>query len=70
MQLILVIGDKLTEVYEDSIIEIAGHFGLPYVNFVGESAKLPKCATVHPDAVGQRYIAQKIFSTCKDYLIR
>lgn len=70
VQLILVIGDKLTEVYEDSIIEIAGHFGLPYVNFVGESAKLPKCATVHPDAVGQQYIAQKIFSTCKDYLTR
>ena len=68
VQLILVIGDRLTEVYADSIMEIAAHFDLPYVNFIGDGDRLPKCKTVHPDAVGQRYLAEKIYSTCRNYL--
>lgn len=68
VQLILVIGDRLTEVYADSIMEIAAHFDLPYVNFIGDGDRLPKCATVHPDAVGQKYLAEKIYSTCRNYL--
>lgn len=66
VQLILIIGDKLTSGYEESVKTIAGHFGLPYVNFVGED--IPKCSGSHPTAPGHDQMASKIWNTCKDYL--
>lgn len=66
VQLILLIGDTLTSGYENSIIEIARHFGLPYVDFVG--ASIPKCKGSHPTAQGMSIMAERIYNTCKDYL--
>lgn len=66
VQLILLIGDTLTSGYENSIIEIARHFGLPYVDFVGVS--IPKCKGSHPTAQGMSIMAERIYNTCKDYL--
>lgn len=66
VQLILIIGDKLTSGYEESVKTIAGHFGLPYVNFVGDD--IPKCSGSHPTAPGHDQMASKIWNTCKDYL--
>lgn len=67
VQLILLIGDTLTSGYENSIIEIARHFGLPYVDFVGVS--IPKCKGSHPTAQGMSIMAERIYNTCKDYLL-
>ena len=66
VQLILLIGDTLTSGYENSILEIARHFGLPYVDFVG--ASIPKCKGSHPTAQGMSIMAERIYNTCKDYL--
>ena len=66
VQLILLIGDTLTSGYENSIIEIARHFGLPYVDFVGVT--IPKCKGSHPTAQGMSIMAERIYNTCKDYL--
>ena len=66
VQLILIIGDTLTSGYETSIIEIAKHYGLPYIDFVGVS--VPKCKGSHPTEPGFEIMAQKIYDSCKDYL--
>lgn len=66
VQLILIIGDRLSSDYEDSIKEIAQHFGLPYVDFVGDD--IPKCSGSHPTAQGHAQMASKIWSTCRKYL--
>lgn len=66
VQLILLIGDTLNPDYQQSIISIARHFNIPYVDFVGD--KLPKARGSHPNAEGHRMMADKIYSTCKDYL--
>lgn len=47
VQLILVIGDTLKPDYEKSIIDIAMHFKIPYVNLVGKD--IPKCKSCHPN---------------------
>ena len=65
VQIIIVIGDRLAE-YEAPTIEIANHFGLPYVDFVGDD--IEKCKGSHPTAQGFDFMAQKIYNTCKDYL--
>ena len=66
VQLILIIGDRLSTNYESSTIEIARHFGLPYVNFVGDD--IAKCKGSHPNAPAFDQMAAKIYETCKDYL--
>lgn len=66
VRLILIIGDRLTSDYENSIITIANHFHLPYVNFVGMD--IPKCAGSHPNASGHQRMADEIYGQCKDYL--
>lgn len=66
VQIILIIGDYLTTDYEQSILEIAKHFGLPYVNFVG--VQVDKCASSHPTSPAFDMMARTIYETCKDYL--
>lgn len=66
VQLILIIGPSLTKDYEESIIAVADHFNLPYVNFVGD--EIDMCNGVHPSAVGHRQMADKIFQLCAEYL--
>ena len=66
VQLIIVIGDMLTTGYETSVIEIAKHFDIPYVNFVGDSVE--KCSGSHPTSPAFDQMAKKIYETCKDYL--
>ena len=66
VQLIIVIGDMLTTDYETSVIEIAKHFEIPYVNFVGD--KVEKCSGSHPTSPAFDQMAKKIYETCKDYL--
>lgn len=66
VQIIIIIGDTLTTDYENSTIQIANHYGLPYVNFVGVS--IPKCKGSHPTSPGFESMASIIYDTCKDYL--
>ena len=66
VQLILIIGDRLSKPYEEAAITVAEHFGLPYVNFVGD--EIEKCSGSHPTAGGFEVMAAKIYETCKDYL--
>lgn len=66
VQLVLIIGPSLKKDYEESIISIADHYNLPYVNFVGENIDM--CNGVHPSAVGHKQMADMIFETCKDIL--
>lgn len=66
VQLILIIGPSLTPDYEESIIAIADHLNLPYVNFVGD--EIDMCNGVHPSAVGHKQMADKIYALCRQYL--
>ena len=66
VQLILIIGDRLTTDYEKATIAIAEHFGLPYVNFVG--IPIDKCSGSHPTAPAFDKMAKMIYQQCIDYL--
>ena len=66
VQLVLVIGDRLTSGYETSILDIAEHFDLPCVNFVSDP--ISRIDSTHPDAKGHEQIARKIYDSCKDCL--
>lgn len=73
VQLILVVGDRLGDdaslKYDESIIAVAEHFGLPYVNLIPHrKTDIPTPDNCHPNAAGHAFIAQKIYETCKDYL--
>ena len=66
VQIIMLIGDRLTPDYEEANKTVAEHFGLPYVNFVGDS--IEKCSGSHPTSNAFKQMADKIYDTCKDYL--
>lgn len=66
VQIIIIIGDRLSSGYESSTIEIANHFGIPYVNFVGVT--VDKCKGSHPTYPAFDMMATRIYETCKDYL--
>jgi hypothetical protein len=66
VQIIIIVGDRLTPDYEQSTIAIAEHFGLPYVNFVGET--IDKCSGSHPNAPAFDKMAKMIYEQCIDYL--
>ena len=66
VQIIIIVGDRLTPDYEKSTIAIAEHFGLPYVNFVGET--IDKCSGSHPTAPAFDKMAKMIYEQCIDYL--
>ena len=66
VQLILIIGDMLSSDYEKSIVGIAAHYKIPYVNFVG--SQLPKSNGSHPNYSGMKIMANDIYAKCKDYL--
>lgn len=74
VQLIILVGDMLTTPYATANIEIAKHFGLPYVDFTkggtitNDTVNIPKSTGSHPDAKGMQYITDRIWETCKDYL--
>ena len=73
VQLILIVGDRLGAdpelKYDDSIIEIAKHFNLPYVDLTPHrKVDIPVPDNAHPDYKGHAFIAQKVYDTCKDYL--
>ena len=66
VQIIMLIGDRLTADYEAANKAVAEHFGLPYVNFVGDT--IEKCSGSHPTSPAFKQMADKIYDTCKDYL--
>lgn len=66
VQLIIIIGDRLSQPYEEAALTVAEHFGLPVVNFVGDD--IEKCSGSHPSAAGFQVMAEKIYNSCKDYL--
>ena len=66
VQIIIIIGDTLTPTYESSTLEIAKHFGIPYINFVGVT--VPKCSGSHPTEPGHEQMAKAIYDKCADYL--
>lgn len=66
VKIILIIGDRLSAPYAESAIAVAEHFGLPYVNFVGDS--IEKCSGSHPTAPAFEQMASKIYIVCEDYL--
>lgn len=81
VQIIIIVGDRLAYYeynnskpelnYATSAIEIAKHFGLPYVDFTNNGKSynsLPKSTGSHPNATGMQQMADKIYSTCIDYL--
>ena len=73
VQLILIVGDRLGAdkdlKYDDTIIEIAKHFDLPYVDLTPHrKVDIPVPDNCHPNYVGHAFIAQKVYDTCKDYL--
>ena len=69
-QLILIIGNSLSEPYAQAIINVAEHYDLPYVSFIGD--EIQACASdasgIHPNPVGHAFMAQKIYESCKEYL--
>ena len=65
VQIIIIVGDRL-DAYAQPTIEIARHFGLPYVSFT--DITIEKCAGSHPTSAGFDLMAKTIYNTCKDYL--
>ena len=69
-QIILIIGNTLSEPYAQAIINVAEHYDLPYVSFIGDD--IQACATdkdkIHPNPAGHAFMAQKIYESCKKYL--
>lgn len=65
-QLLIIVGDMLTEPYYTSTEAIADHFGIPYVSFTGVS--IPKVKGSHPDAAGMQTIASRSYAAFKQYL--
>lgn len=66
VQIIIIVGDRLTLDYERATVAIAEHFGLPYVNFVGVT--IDKCSGSHPTAPAFDKMASMIYEQCIDYL--
>ena len=66
VQIIIIVGDRLTLDYEWATVAIAEHFGLPYVNFVGVT--IDKCSGSHPTAPAFDKMASMIYEQCIDYL--
>ena len=66
VRLILIIGDTLTEDYANSIIDIARHYDLKFVNLIG--VPVDKCSGCHPSVLGHKQMADKIYEECKDIL--
>ena len=66
VQIIIIIGDCITASFESSIIEIANHFGIPYVDFVGVAVE--KCSGSHPTAPAFDMMAKTIHDKMADYL--
>lgn len=66
VQIIIIVGDMLTTDYATSTIEIAKHFNIPYVSFVG--VNVPKCSGSHPTYPAFGMMANTIYNQCKDYL--
>ena len=68
-QLILIIGNTLSEPYAQAIINVAEHYDLPYVSFIGDD--IPACVSdaskVHPNPAGHAFMAEKIFRECQKY---
>lgn len=68
-QLILIIGNSLSEPYAQAIINVAEHYDLPYVSFIGD--EIQACASddsgIHPNPVGHAFMAQKIYESCKEF---
>lgn len=71
VQIILIIGNSLSEPYARAIISVAEHYDLPYVSFIGD--EIEACATdnagIHPNPAGHAFMAKKIYESCKDYLL-
>lgn len=65
-QILIIIGDMLTEPYYTSVEAIADHFNIPYVSFTGYS--IPKCTGSHPNVAGMNTIATVTYNTFKQYL--
>ena len=65
-QLLIIVGDMLTEPYYTSTEAIADHFGIPYVSFTGVS--IPKCTGSHPNVSGMNTIASTTYNAFKEYL--
>lgn len=65
-QLLIIVGDMLTEPYYTSVEAIADHFGIPYVSFTGYN--IPKCTGSHPNPAGMDTIANVTYNTFKQYL--
>lgn len=72
VQIIFVIGDFRGVAsgadYEQSIIEVARHFDLPYVDFYQSGYNPPKFDGSHPGAAYFDEMARTICQTCADYL--
>ena len=63
--IICIIGDYAKGDYGESIKTIADHYGLPCVDFRGDS-KVTKCSGSHPNAAGMAHMAARIYAETKD----
>ena len=66
VHIIILVGDRLKEEYAETNRQVAAHFGLPCVDFVGDT--IEKCKGSHPTAPAFDFMASKIYQTCIDYL--
>ena len=66
-RIVIIIGDHVTGEFGDSVAEIAKHYGLPVVDFRGDT-NVTKYSGSHPDAAGMAYMATKIYQETADEL--
>lgn len=61
-QIICIIGNHIEGEYAPSVQTIAEHFGLPFVDFRGDT-NVTVYSSLHPNAAGHAYMAKKIYET-------
>lgn len=66
-QIIVILGDHVTGDFATSVVEIAGHYELPLVDFRDDpTLAANKYSGSHPNAKGMAYMAKKIYDETKD----
>ena len=66
-KIIIIVGTHVTGEYATSVVEIAKHYEIPYVDFRDDKG-VTKYSGSHPNYNGMKYKAQKIYEETKDYI--
>lgn len=59
-KILVIVGNRVTDAYADSVVEITEHYSLPFVDFRPENVSVFQ-NLLHPESAGHAYMASKIY---------